>query len=33
VPDLVFKGDHLLDEAGRIEDILRSPEVARDLKS
>ena len=33
VPDLVFKGDHLLDEAGRIEDLLRSPEVARDLKS
>ena len=33
VPELVFKGDHLLDEAGRIEDLLRSPEVARDLKS
>ncbi|MFY9875964.1 MAG: 30S ribosome-binding factor RbfA [Rhodomicrobium sp.] len=32
VPNLVFKGDHLLDEAGRIEDLLRSPEVARDLK-
>ena len=32
VPDLVFKGDHLLDEAGRIDDLLRSPEVARDLK-
>ena len=32
VPELVFKGDHILDEAGRIDDILRSPEVARDLK-
>jgi ribosome-binding factor A len=32
VPNLVFKGDHLLDEAGRIDDLLRSPEVARDLK-
>jgi ribosome-binding factor A len=33
VPELVFKGDHHLDEAGRIDDLLRSPEVARDLKS
>lgn len=33
VPELAFKGDHLLDEAGRIDDLLRSPEVARDLKS
>ena len=32
VPELAFKGDHLLEEAGRIEDLLRSPEVARDLK-
>ncbi len=32
VPDLVFKGDHVLDEAGRIEELLRSPEVARDLE-
>lgn len=32
VPELVFRGDHILDEAGRIDDILRSPEVARDLK-
>jgi ribosome-binding factor A len=33
VPELVFRGDHLLDEAGRIDELLRSPEVARDLKS
>jgi ribosome-binding factor A len=31
-PELVFRGDHVLDEAGRIEELLRSPEVARDLK-
>ncbi len=33
VPELVFKGDHVIDEAGRIDELLRSPEVARDLKS
>ncbi len=33
VPELAFKGDHVLDEAGRIDELLRSPEVARDLKS
>jgi ribosome-binding factor A len=32
VPELVFRGDHALDEAGRIDALLRSPEVARDLK-
>ena len=32
VPELVFRGDHVLDEAGRIDELLRSPEVARDLK-
>lgn len=31
-PDLVFRGDHAVDAAERIEEILRSPEVARDLK-
>ncbi len=33
VPELAFKGDHILEEAGRIDELLRSPEVARDLKS
>jgi ribosome-binding factor A len=32
MPDLIFRGDHALDVAGRIEELLRSPEVARDLK-
>ncbi|MGA7327541.1 MAG: 30S ribosome-binding factor RbfA [Rhodomicrobium sp.] len=32
IPDLVFRGDHILDEAERIEKLLRSPDVARDLK-
>jgi ribosome-binding factor A len=32
VPDLVFRGDHTAEEAGRIDELLRSPDVARDLK-
>ena len=32
IPDLTFRGDHVAEEAGRIEELLRSPEVARDLK-
>ncbi len=32
VPDLVFRGDHVSEEAAHIEELLRSPEVARDLK-
>lgn len=32
VPDLAFRGDHAADAAGRIEELLRSPDVARDLK-
>jgi ribosome-binding factor A len=32
VPDLVFRGDHAAEEAGRIDALLRSPDVARDLK-
>jgi ribosome-binding factor A len=32
IPNLVFKGDHALEEAERIEALLRSPEVVRDLK-
>jgi ribosome-binding factor A len=32
VPDLVFRGDHAAEAAGRIEELLRSPGVARDLK-
>ena len=32
LPDLVFRGDHALEAAGRVEELLRSPEVARDLK-
>ena len=32
IPDLVFRGDHVAEEAGRIEELLRSPEVSRDLK-
>ncbi len=32
VPELVFRGDHAADEAGRIDELLRSPDVARDLK-
>jgi|SRR5271165_3870152 len=31
-PDLVFKGDHVAEAAGRIDELLRSPDVARDLK-
>jgi len=33
VPNLSFEEDHSFDEAGKIEAILRSPEVARDLES
>ncbi len=32
VPDLMFRGDHAVDAAERIEELLRSPEVSRDLK-
>jgi ribosome-binding factor A len=32
VPELVFRGDHVVDAAERIEELLRSPAVARDLK-
>jgi ribosome-binding factor A len=32
VPDLVFRGDHVAEAAGRIDELLRSPDVARDLK-
>jgi ribosome-binding factor A len=32
IPSLVFRGDHALDTAGRIDELLRSPDVARDLK-
>jgi ribosome-binding factor A len=32
VPDLVFRGDRAAEAAGRIDELLRSPGVARDLK-
>jgi ribosome-binding factor A len=32
VPDLHFRIDERFDEADRIDKLLRSPEVARDLK-
>ncbi len=32
VPELAFRGDHALEASGRIEELLRSPDVARDLK-
>jgi ribosome-binding factor A len=32
VPDLVFRGDHVAEEAAHIDELLRSPEVVRDLK-
>jgi ribosome-binding factor A len=32
VPELVFRGDHVGEEAAHIDELLRSPEVARDLK-
>ena len=32
VPDLAFRADHAVEAVQRIEDLLRSPEVARDLK-
>ncbi len=32
VPELVFRGDHAIDAAERIDQLLRSPDVARDLK-
>jgi ribosome-binding factor A len=31
VPDLVFRADHAIDAAERINELLRSPEVARDI--
>jgi ribosome-binding factor A len=31
-PELVFRGDHAVEAAERIEELLRSPDVARDLK-
>jgi ribosome-binding factor A len=33
VPELAFRGDHVGEEAAHIDELLRSPEVARDLKS
>ncbi len=32
VPELVFRADHALKAAERIDELLRSPDVARDLK-
>ena len=32
IPDLVFRGDHVAEEAAHIDELLRSPAVARDLK-
>jgi ribosome-binding factor A len=32
VPELQFRGDHVSEEAAHIDELLRSPEVARDLK-
>lgn len=32
IPDLVFRGDHAGEEAAHIDELLRSPQVARDLK-
>ncbi len=32
VPDLSFRGDHSVEASDRIEELLRSPNVARDLK-
>jgi ribosome-binding factor A len=32
VPELQFRGDHVAEEAAHIDELLRSPEVARDLK-
>ncbi len=32
IPDVVFRGDHVAEEAAHIEELLRSPEVSRDLK-
>jgi ribosome-binding factor A len=32
IPNLVFRGDHSVEASGRIEELLRSPSVARDLK-
>ncbi len=32
IPELVFRGDHAAEAAGRIDELLRSPDVARDLK-
>lgn len=31
-PEIVFRGDHSVEAADRIEELLRSPAVARDLK-
>src|ERR1700756_4465262 len=31
-PDLAFRGDHSVEAAERIDELLRSPSVARDLK-
>ena len=32
VPDLAFRGDSAIEAAQRIEELLRSPDVSRDLK-
>jgi ribosome-binding factor A len=32
IPDLSFRGDHSVEASDRIEELLRSPNVARDLK-
>jgi ribosome-binding factor A len=32
MPELAFRGDHVGEEAAHIDELLRSPEVARDLK-
>ncbi len=32
IPELQFRGDHVGEEAAHIDELLRSPEVARDLK-
>ncbi len=32
IPELLFRGDRASEAAGRIDELLRSPDVARDLK-
>ncbi|MBC8339828.1 MAG: 30S ribosome-binding factor RbfA [Rhodospirillales bacterium] len=33
LPNLIFEADHTFEEAGRIDDLLRTPPVARDIAS